>query len=107
MQRRERHVLFERGHDRGIDADRLVVLEPAVNDSMADRSQTIFCEMLAQERKQVIERAVMAELRAVAPRLLGKLGAFRVLRDEARRCVEALDLATRRQRKLATDHLEQ
>src|SRR5262249_48437126 len=99
--------LLERSHDPGVDADRLAVLEPPVNDSMADRSQTIFCEVLAQERKQVIECAVVAELRAFAPRLLVKHGAFRVLRDEARRCVEPLDLTTRRQRKLAIAHLEQ
>ena len=39
VQRRERHVFLQRVDDRGVDARRLRVLEPAVHDPMADAAR--------------------------------------------------------------------
>ena len=72
VQRRERHELLERRQHRRVDAHRLRVLEPAVHDAVADADQAVLGELLAQERDQVIERAVVAELDALAPRLLAE-----------------------------------
>ncbi len=43
-----------------------------MHDAMADADEAMLGELGAQERDQVIERAVVAELRALAPRLLAE-----------------------------------
>ena len=67
VQRRERNVLFERRQDRRIHAHGLRVLEPAVHHAVADARQAMPGKLGAQERDQVIERAVVAELDPGAP----------------------------------------
>jgi len=45
MERRERHVLFQRGQDARVDADRRGVFQTAVNDAMAHANETIAGEL--------------------------------------------------------------
>ncbi len=74
------------------------VFEPAVHDAMADADEAMVGELGAQECDQVIERAVVAELDTFAPRLLAEhVLPSAVLRDEARRRVEAFRLSARDQ----------
>ena len=93
VQRRERVQLLERrDHLRG-DQHGLRELHAAVHDPVADRHELVVATALAQELDQVIDRAGVAELDALAPVLRADLGALGVLGDEPRRSVEALDLS--------------
>ena len=60
---------------------------------MADADQAIACKRLAHIRHQMLERAGVAKLGALAPGLLGGQLASAILRDEVRRGVDAFDLA--------------
>ena len=102
VQRRERHELLELRHDRGVDADRRGVVGAAVDDAMADRGEPVVRAVRRlQPVEDVRERAVVAELRARLPALLAGGLAGGVLRDEARRGVDALDLPAGDERELA------
>ncbi len=107
VQRRERDVLLECGEHRRVDAGGLGVLETPVHDAMADGYQSVVGEPLAQERHEVVERAVVAELRAFAPSAFGEQLAVRVLRDEPRGRVETFGLPARDESEVAVSCGEQ
>src|SRR5262249_28881501 len=101
VQRRERYVFLQRRKHFRIDPNRSAVLEPTVHNTVADADQALVTEFLAHERDQVIERTVVTELRALAPRFLAKNLPVAILGDEARRGVKPFGLASRRQLRLA------
>ena len=107
VQGREGNVLLERGEHRRVDADGLGELETPVHHAVADGYQSVQGELLAQERHQVVECAVMAELRALAPGALGEHLAARVLRDKSGCRVETLGLPARDEVKIVSRGGEQ
>src|SRR5438477_6425174 len=98
MQRRERYVFLERADHGRIEAHRLRVLESAVNDAMSDTDEPMLGELVAEKTDEMFERAIMTELDAVAPCLLGDDRAAAVLGDEARRRVQTFRLPARDER---------
>ena len=93
MQRCERNVLVQRRQHRRVDANRSAVLEPAVNDAVSNSCQALLAELRAQEGDQMIERAIVPKLDAVAPGLLAQGLPVPILGDETRRGMEAFDLS--------------
>ena len=67
VQRRERNVFFEGREDLRVHADGTRVFASTVHDAVADADQPVFGIFRTQERDQVFERAVVAELDPVAP----------------------------------------
>ena len=107
MQWRQRNEFFELGHHRRIDQHRRTVGDTSVHHAVADCREVMLRKIPAQEQDQVIERAFVAELRAVTPRTLGNNGVGGVLRDEARRREQSFGLAPRQQSQIAIDQCKQ
>ena len=101
MQRRERNQLFKRRHRASINDHGLRVVQPAMHDPMADADEWHSCELGAQKRDQVVERAVMAELRALGPRLLRRDRSVAPLGDKVGCSVNPFDLAANGELQLA------
>ena len=97
MQRCERNVLLQRRQHRRVDANRFAVLEAAVNDAMSDSREAMLAELRAQEGDQMIERAIMPKLDAIAPGLLAQDLPVPILGDETRRGMEAFGLSAHSQ----------
>jgi hypothetical protein len=69
------------------------VVEPAVDDAVADADQARAAAVVAQEGDEVGERAVVAEARSLVPPALGDRFAGGVAGDEVRPVEERLELA--------------
>ena len=57
-----------------------------MHDAMPDADEPVVRELRSQKRDQVIERAVMAELRALGPRLLAAVVPSRPSRQSGAPC---------------------
>ena len=68
MERRQRHQLFERGHDARIDADRRREFSAAVDDAMAEREHGTAGQELAPELQDLGGGALVIELALAAQR---------------------------------------
>src|SRR5208282_3671479 len=97
MQRSERNVFLQRREHRRVDANRSAVLESAMDVPMSDSRQGLFAEFRALEGNQMIERAVVAKLNAIAPGLLAQGLPVPILGDETRRGIKAFRLPARSQ----------
>jgi len=95
VQRRERHVLLQCRDATRVDAHRFHVLAAAMHDAVPDRHQPMMRNAPAQKPDKVFERAVVAERFAGRPLLLVEHVAVAILRDEARRRVDAFGLPSR------------
>src|SRR5437762_7620428 len=98
MQRSERYVFLERADHGHIDAHGLRVFEAAMDDAMSDTDEPMLGELVAEKIDEMFERAVMTELDAAAPGLLGDDRAAAVLGDETRRRVQTFRLPARDER---------
>ena len=68
-----------------------------MNDAMTDAGQVLLAELRAQEGDQMIERALVPELDAIAPGLLAQGLPVPILGDETRRGMEAFGLSAHSQ----------
>ena len=96
MQRRERHERPQTLDDLGRDHDRALKLRAAVDHAMPDTDDAPTLMLLAQPGGQDIERASRVS-DGIAERFVGEGRAVAVLRGEARRCADALNLSAARQ----------
>lgn len=64
-----------------------------MHDPMSDADQPLIAELHAQQCDEVVERALVTQLDAVAPGLLVEGLIFSILGNETGRCVEPLGLA--------------
>ena len=85
MQRSERNVLVQRRQHRRVDANRLAVLEPAVNDAVSNAREGLPAELRTQEGDQMIERPIVPKRDAITPGLLAQDLPVPILGDETRR----------------------
>src|SRR4030095_16186818 len=76
-----------------LDSHRHRELQAPVNDSVPHTSQPASCEVVLEELAEIFDRPVVTEGRS-RPRLFGDDTSGRVVRCEARRHVQALDLAS-------------
>ena len=102
MQRRERRQRAERLHDVAIHQDRLRERGAAVDHAMAHPGQPMFGHLAAKKAGQVLEGAVVPEVRPVAPGFLADDAARPVLRHEARLRVQPFGLPAHHQIELVT-----
>ncbi len=72
VQRRQRNELLQRRDHGCVDANGLAELESAVDDAMADGDEAMLGELRAQERDEMVERAVVSQLGAFTPRFLAR-----------------------------------
>jgi len=93
VQGSEWNQLLECRRHARIDTYRSFKVEPAVQNAMSNPDEMVIAEFGAQKRHQVIERAIVAELRALGPELLGCPRPVVPFRDEVRCAVDAFDLA--------------
>ena len=105
VQRRQRHQLFERGHDARIDADRRREFSAAVDDAMAEREHGTAGQELAPEIQDLGGGALVIEL-ALGPAALGDgrargIGGRKVCGES-----DVLDLSVKQQRAVAARLVE-
>src|SRR5271165_887743 len=93
MQGCERNVFRQRREHRRVDANWSAVLKPAVNDAVSNSRQALRAELRTQEGDQMIERAIVPKLDAVAPGLLAQGLPVPILGDETRRGMETFGLS--------------
>ena len=93
VQGRERNVLFQRREHGCIDANGSGVGKPAVDDAVADADEALFAQLVAEEREQMVERAVVTQGRAVAPAFFAERASVAILGNEVRRRIQPLGLA--------------
>src|SRR5713226_8507335 len=93
VQRGERDQLFEHRDNADIGAHRLREIKSAVYDAMPNTHEPLGREFGAEERDQMIERAVVAESCAFGPRILRYDRPVGPLRDEVGVRVDPLNLA--------------
>src|SRR5258705_5007416 len=87
MQRGERNQRLELRHHTGIDAHRTGEIGSAVHHPMPDSDEAVMRQLGAQEREQVIEGPIVAEIHALGPGLL-RLRSLMLLGAETRRGVD-------------------
>ena len=102
MQRRERRQRAESLHDAGIHQDRLRESGTAVDHTMAHPCQPILGHFPAKKAGQVLEGAVVTEVRPVTPGFLVDHAARPVLCHEARARVQLFGLPAHHQIELVT-----
>jgi hypothetical protein len=78
-----------------------------VDDAMTDADQPVADEPLAQEHREVFDRALVAELRSLAPQALSQGVARGVPGHEVRRRVKTLDLTAHLDGEGASAHGEE
>ena len=99
VQRRERRQGVQRPKDSFIQQDRARVFTSAVNDPVADRPQRVGVETGVDPCEQVDQYGPV--VRPVGPTLSADLGTVGLPRGQARRAVQAFDLALGDERQTA------
>jgi len=67
VQRHQRDKTLKLGQHLCIHAHRLGIVQPSVHHPMADADQMVVGEFRTHVREEMVERAVMAELRSLVP----------------------------------------
>src|SRR4029453_13283487 len=93
MERRQRDEALESLDRLGPASHRHRELQAPVNDPVPNPSQPATCEVVLEKLAEIFDRPVVTEGRS-RPRLFGDDTSGEVVRCEARRHVQALDLAS-------------